>query len=468
MTITTSQSTVLAAGNGVQTSFTFNFVGDSASVISVSFIDANNNVTPLPANQYTISLNAAPVNQIWGIGGTVVYPLSGSPIATGTFLQIQRLVPYQQNISINNQGNFYPQVIEQAIDLLEMQIQQQVNRTTQFRGTWITNTSYSVGDIVADGIHGNNTGNYYICQIANTSGTWSTDLTAGDWTLSVAAFVPTTPISLHGDVTGSGVTSIATTIANAAVTNAKLANMNANTIKGNNTSSGPPLDLTISQVLTMLGAFAQVNQQFFNTPTYATYTPTAGMSYCLAFAKGGGGGGGGLGASATATSAAGGGGEGGLAISLFTSATIGTAQAVIIGGAGTGGATTGGAGASGGLTSLGSLLSSTGGTGGGGANSASGTGGAAGTGGVGTAGAGIITFTGNPGKPGAMWNTNSNAVSGEGGHGLLFSTGGQSLQTAGNGNAGANSGGGGGGNMQNSRSGGAGGTGWLWIIEFCT
>lgn len=60
-------------------------------------------------------------------------------------------------------------------------------------------------------------------------------------------------ITLTGDVTGSGTGSFAATIANDAVTNAKLANMSDQTIKGNNAgSTGDPLDLTVAQVKTML------------------------------------------------------------------------------------------------------------------------------------------------------------------------------------------------------------------------
>lgn len=76
-----------------------------------------------------------------------------------------------------------------------------------------------------------------------------------------------TPTTHTGDVTGT--TNL--TITNSAVTNQKLANMPANTIKGRVGSSGEPMDLTPQQVKDVVG----LNQQtLVTTPAQTQYTVT--------------------------------------------------------------------------------------------------------------------------------------------------------------------------------------------------
>jgi hypothetical protein len=80
-------------------------------------------------------------------------------------------------------------------------------------------------------------------------------------------------ITLSGDVTGSGTTTITTTIGNDSVSNAKLANMAVNTIKGRaTTGTGDPEDLTAAQVRTILNV---ANGATANTGT-VTSVATAG------------------------------------------------------------------------------------------------------------------------------------------------------------------------------------------------
>lgn len=128
MTITATANSATFQGNGSETNFAFTFVGVAAADLSVSYIDTSGNESVLSPATYTISLNAAATGALWGVGGTVTYPISGSPIASGTQLIVTRSVPYTQTTSIQNQGAFYAQAVEQALDLLCMEIQQLANQ----------------------------------------------------------------------------------------------------------------------------------------------------------------------------------------------------------------------------------------------------------------------------------------------------------------------------------------------------
>lgn len=142
-----------------------------------------------------------------------------------------------------------------------------------------------------------------------------------------------------------------------------------------------------------------------------TYTPTTNMSYCDIEVVGGGGGGGGS-LTGSFQNAAGGGAGAGYARGLFSSTTIGASQSVTIGAGGTAGPNTGASpGGTGGSTSVGSLISATGGAGGAGAN----VGGIfAGSGAPGIGTGGDFRTEGAPGYSGDIF-VGGLAVSGEGG-----------------------------------------------------
>lgn len=189
MTVLTTASFVVIQGNNATTAFNYNFIipGTTTSDqtnVQVTYTDNLGNVTILTNSQYTITGvgNAT--------GGTVNFTLANNvPIPTGSTLKISRVLPYTQPDTIANQSNFYPQAVENAIDNVVMELQQliaQNNDIVKWSGVWQTGTKYVVGDFVIDGANGANTSNVYFCSIANTSGTWSTDLAAGDWQLVIS------------------------------------------------------------------------------------------------------------------------------------------------------------------------------------------------------------------------------------------------------------------------------------------
>lgn len=124
MTVSTTSNRVVALGNGITTVFNFSFIGVAAADLTVIYTDSSGTETTLTSSQYSVTLNAPGPGQLWGYGGSVTYPLSGSPIASGTSLTIDRVLPLTQLTSIANQGDFYPNAVEQALDYVTMVTQQ--------------------------------------------------------------------------------------------------------------------------------------------------------------------------------------------------------------------------------------------------------------------------------------------------------------------------------------------------------
>jgi len=124
MTVQSTANKVTFQGNGATTVFPFTFIGVAAADLQLTLVDSLGNITTVPTNQYSVALNAVAPPQVWGVGGSVTYPLSGSPVPVGSSLTISRQVPLTQGTSLQAQGAFYPQAVEQAIDLAVMAIQQ--------------------------------------------------------------------------------------------------------------------------------------------------------------------------------------------------------------------------------------------------------------------------------------------------------------------------------------------------------
>jgi hypothetical protein len=196
-----------------------------------------------------------------------------------------------------------------------------------------------------------------------------------------------------------------------------------------------------------------------------TYTPSAGMLYCIIECWGGGGGGGGAATTTTGFTSGGGGGAGGKSRKVATAAAVGASQTVTIGtagAAGTAGANNGGAG---GDTSVGTLCVGKGGSGGAGA--AANNGGAGGTGGV--AGTGDVTGTGQNGSTGVGAAIQTVGAYTNAGASTDVGGGGQApTQTTGIAGTGFGSGGSGGNTFSTAVAGGAGRPGLVVITEFCS
>ena len=127
MTVSTLTNSIVYQGNGATTAFTFPFPAVAASYLDVTYTDQNGGVTLIPKGQYSVQLNAPIAPNPTEIGGTVTYPLSGSPIPVGSTLTIARDLPGTQSTSLANQSTLYQPVIEAALDYITMLTQQNSN-----------------------------------------------------------------------------------------------------------------------------------------------------------------------------------------------------------------------------------------------------------------------------------------------------------------------------------------------------
>lgn len=110
------------AGNGVTTIFPFTFKVFAKTDIKADIVAPNGTaITLVLDSDYSVALNT---DQNSNPGGTITYPISGTPMQAGYSLVGLGDIPYLQPTDITNLGGFYPQVIEDALDRATIEIQQ--------------------------------------------------------------------------------------------------------------------------------------------------------------------------------------------------------------------------------------------------------------------------------------------------------------------------------------------------------
>ncbi|CAB1223419.1 hypothetical protein SFB10_3555 [Serratia liquefaciens] len=116
MTVSTEISREEYTGNGVTTDFDYRFRVFSADELVVSVSDTTENISTLVLNtDYTVTGAGSRA------GGKVKLV---NPLANAWRISIERDLPVTQETDIRNQGNFFPEVHEDAFDKLTMLIQQ--------------------------------------------------------------------------------------------------------------------------------------------------------------------------------------------------------------------------------------------------------------------------------------------------------------------------------------------------------
>lgn len=134
----TSRSAGPFTGNGVTTSFPFTF-----KVFTKADIEVTRTVTATGAqnvlvldSDYSVTLNA---DQDATPGGSITYPLAGSPLPAGETLAAVGNLDATQETDISNAGSFLPNVIEDALDRGVIQVQQLLEKASRA-------ISFPVGD----------------------------------------------------------------------------------------------------------------------------------------------------------------------------------------------------------------------------------------------------------------------------------------------------------------------------------
>lgn len=201
-------------GTGAQTTWPFTFKVFAATDIAVTIADSLGVETALTYGvDYTVTLNA---NQETSPGGTVTYPISGSPLPTGSRLVIVGNLPYDQPLDLPAGGNFSPLAIENQLDRTVMQIQQLAEKTGRALQVSITTDADvtlpppAASQLIGWDSTGENLENVPLSELATAIayGTYRYDTFTGDGTTTNFALSEDPAVLANLDVSISGVVQV--------------------------------------------------------------------------------------------------------------------------------------------------------------------------------------------------------------------------------------------------------------------
>src|SRR4051812_23421629 len=113
MTVLTSTSSVVYQGNSAATQFAVPF-----KVLDVDHLVVTRRVSATGAIEYTYVGTEYSYAGIGDSSGTLT--LAGAALSATYELVIERVVPYTQELDIVNAGGFYPETVEEQLDLIVM------------------------------------------------------------------------------------------------------------------------------------------------------------------------------------------------------------------------------------------------------------------------------------------------------------------------------------------------------------
>lgn len=137
MTVQTQTQKVTANGNDSATVFSFSpvVIFDTDELV-VTKVDANGDETLLSegssSTTYSVAAASGSYPSSTGVTGSITYPASGgTPLATGESIVMKRVLTLEQQTDLNNQGGYFPDVLEAQLDklvMIDLQQEEEIDR----------------------------------------------------------------------------------------------------------------------------------------------------------------------------------------------------------------------------------------------------------------------------------------------------------------------------------------------------